>query len=1081
MMGTAAALWLLAGAVLQDPDPTARFGALIETPDTTALEKAVRERPDDARAALRGLLKRATEARPDSASRRALVLAERLAGAYASVWADSFPLHQVAQFTTWSPAERESKVAADSLRLAGNRALGHSGPEAAIRIWRLSLRRAVALADTAGTAATLGNIGMGFYRAGLLDSAQAYLERSRGLAELAGDQRTALNALGTLGSVTKDRGDFETARDMYERASVLRQRIGDIRGLASDKNNLGALAQRRGALDAAERSYTEALALSRSHALTEPAAVSLVNLGSVASVRGAYDSALARYDEALAIYRQRDDQSGVAFVLHSLGRLASVRGDYPSARMRLIEALEIYRTSGPALEAVAVRRDLSGVEAAMGDLQAARIDLAEAEQLAAHSGAAPRLLADLALTRADLAAAFNDYAGAERQYARAGQFYRKANDAVGHAAAEEGAGFLLLSRGEYARARAVLARAARVAEGAGASRTAARTRLLLADAQEQLGDSLVARGTLTRARDTMRTLGDPVGEAAALGALGDLEASRGAMLAAESLYTLSLTRLGARLAPNISWRVHTALGEMLQRRGALEDAAREFEAAVAEVERVAGTLPLEERRAAYREDKWGVYATLAAAERARGRLGAAFAASERLRARQMLELLARGRVAPTTVLSASLVREEQDLRRHIGDLTARVAVADSGGALRGAELESTSSGADQQLLDQAEARYAEVLREIHEAQPAYAALVSARIAPWQAVAAALDPSDALIEYLVGDSTTVAFVVTRDTLATVGLDIGREVLATKVAFARGAILRRPRARGAAAPWQAALAALFDSLVAPIEAAGLLRRTRRLIIVPHRELHYLPFGALIRRGGGSPAQFLIERYEVTYAPSASVWSSLGERSAEPGHAVKGVLALAPDGARLPGSRAEVEAIQSIYGARATVLLEEAASETGFRAAAPGYDIIHLASFGVLNQHNPLFSFIALRAGGGEDGRLEVHEVFGLPLHARLVVLSACQTALGSGAVGDVPEGDDWVGLMQAFLSAGAGSVLASLWPVEDRPTARLMADFYRRLEGGETEAAALAGAAREALRNSGTADPFYWAGFELVGGR
>ncbi|HXI20493.1 MAG TPA: CHAT domain-containing protein, partial [Gemmatimonadales bacterium] len=258
----------------------------------------------------------------------------------------------------------------------------------------------------------------------------------------------------------------------------------------------------------------------------------------------------------------------------------------------------------------------------------------------------------------------------------------------------------------------------------------------------------------------------------------------------------------------------------------------------------------------------------------------------------------------------------------------------------------------------------------------------------------------------------------------------------------------------------------------------QNVQRLIVVPHRELYYLPFGALLRPG--SPDRFLIERYDVAYAPSASVLSQLRARFPAPDSAAGTVLALAPEPVRLPGSRTEVDAIRRFYGARATVLLGAAASETAFRAEAADADIVHLSTFGVLNRHNPLFSFIALRAGGGEDGRLEVHEAFGLPLRARLVVLSACQTGLGSGVLEDVPEGDDWVGLVQAFLTAGAGSVAASLWPVADRPTATLMTEFYRRLRAGDQATAALSGAQRAALQDPATADPFFWAGFEVVGG-
>jgi CHAT domain-containing protein len=88
--------------------------------------------------------------------------------------------------------------------------------------------------------------------------------------------------------------------------------------------------------------------------------------------------------------------------------------------------------------------------------------------------------------------------------------------------------------------------------------------------------------------------------------------------------------------------------------------------------------------------------------------------------------------------------------------------------------------------------------------------------------------------------------------------------------------------------------------------------------------------------------------------------------------------------------------------------------------------LATYGVLNKQNPLFSFVQLAPDSAEDGRLEVHEVFGLHLAADLVVLSACQTGLGSGARADVPPGDDWVGLTRGFLHAGARHVVATCGP-------------------------------------------------------
>ena len=190
------------------------------------------------------------------------------------------------------------------------------------------------------------------------------------------------------------------------------------------------------------------------------------------------------------------------------------------------------------------------------------------------------------------------------------------------------------------------------------------------------------------------------------------------------------------------------------------------------------------------------------------------------------------------------------------------------------------------------------------------------------------------------------------------------------------------------------------------------------------------------------------------------------------------MAPRPESLASSADEVRLI-SRGEPRAEVLLGGQATEAVFVETAPDRRVLHLATFGVLNTLNPLFSFVELSPGGGSDGRLEVHEIFGLNLAADLVVLSACETAVGSGLRWDVPPGDDWVGLVRAFLSAGAQNVVASLWPVDDQATARLMEKFYDGLRGGNSKAAALGNAQRALLSEGGAADPFYWAAFVLTG--
>ena len=143
--------------------------------------------------------------------------------------------------------------------------------------------------------------------------------------------------------------------------------------------------------------------------------------------------------------------------------------------------------------------------------------------------------------------------------------------------------------------------------------------LLMGQAALRLGDTAAARAEIERARDTLRALGDVAGEADALARLGDLEVTVGATRAAETWYALGLERLKAHPAPRVVWSLHAGLGRALRRRNALADAATQLRAAIGELEHVSGGLVLEEHRAAFQADKWGVYVELSQVEWARGR------------------------------------------------------------------------------------------------------------------------------------------------------------------------------------------------------------------------------------------------------------------------------------------------------------------------------------------------------------------------------------------------------------------------------------------------------------------------------
>jgi CHAT domain-containing protein len=1062
---------LLLGLLLPQSPAADSLRVLAQRLPESDLALEARARPAALREAVGEAL--AWAARSPASAEEELSVARRLAAAFAVAWRDSFLVREVARFAGWPPERRTRKVWADSVRRAGVAAFGQDGATSAIVIWRRALGAASAIGDTAGMAAILGNIGAGHSTEGDWDSAGACLERARALAVAVGHLQVEANAIGVLADLRAERGDLTAAREGQLRALALRERIGDARGVAAGHNQLGLLAQDVGDLGEARRRFEAALALNRRDGRDEVAATNLVNLAGLASLDGDFARADRLYRDALATWRAREQWADAADALYGLGQLGLRRGDYLRARAALREALEIYDRTGPLESALAARRALAGALGAQGDVQGALDQLRWAADLADSGGASAGERAGLALARADLAMQLNLLADAERLYGSAEAHYRAAGDARGEAAAREGLGWLALERGDPGGARVLLEGALRAQMGTGDRRGTALTRLSLARAALAGGDTTGARAGLTTAAEELALLGDSVAWAAALAERAELERAAGLPAAAESVFRRGLAVLGERVAPEVAWRLHAGLGLVRRSRGALDDAARELRAALTEIERPVQTLVLADRRSAFLSDKWDVFAQLARIEGARGRPGAAFEASERLRARELAELLARGRVSAPPDTAAELVTREQDLRRRIAELTRRLEGPAFGAeALRGPDV-SLAGGPAREALLAAQRGYTELLIEIRERAPRHSALVSPAPPDWRAVARRLAPDQALVEYLLSDSGSTAFVVTRDSIRVADLGVGRRELARLVEFVRGTL--EPRGAGGDPLWRGPLRRLHHHLIAPLEEMGALTGKHRLVLVPHAELHYLPFAALI--GATGDGRFLVERYELAVTPSASVWLALGDRPARVG---LGVLALAPQPDRLPASRREVATIAALGGDDVRALTGPTATEDAFRHEAGTRRVLHLATYGVLNKPNPLFSFVEFAPGGTHDGRLEVHEVFGLDLVADLVVLSACQTGLGSGALADVPAGDDWVGLTRAFLHAGAGHVVATLWPVQDEATAALMDRFYRELAAGAEPARALALAQRALLGDRTTANPFYWAGFVAVEG-
>lgn len=295
-------------------------------------------------------------------------------------------------------------------------------------------------------------------------------------------------------------------------------------------------------------------------------------------------------------------------------------------------------------------------------------------------------------------------------------------------------------------------------------------------------------------------------------------------------------------------------------------------------------------------------------------------------------------------------------------------------------------------------------------------------------------------------------------------------------------------------------LYQMLLAPISGA---QSARRIVIVPDGALHGLPFDALVDPSGA----LLVSRAVISYAPSASV-NFLLSRAAHGQHCRRGKELLAVGGVSyggdqatdklrmalrsgsvfeadaaptlvaLPGASKEIAAITPLAVDGADALTGDGATEAAVKAAnLAQYRAIHFAVHASIDEQFPDRSALRLakNSGPGQDGLLQAREVLGLPLNAQLVTLSACDA--GSGRIEGLAGMNS---LVQAFLMAGARTVVASTWAAEDNATAELMRNFYQHLKNGADKAEALTLAKRDLLAKYGSsAQLFLWAGFRLVG--
>jgi len=354
----------------------------------------------------------------------------------------------------------------------------------------------------------------------------------------------------------------------------------------------------------------------------------------------------------------------------------------------------------------------------------------------------------------------------------------------------------------------------------------------------------------------------------------------------------------------------------------------------------------------------------------------------------------------------------------------------------------------------------------------------------------LQPGQTLLEYLLGDSSLFVFVIGKATfhIEKIKIDFPLNAWVTDLRNA----MTTERNTGAALYCERAHQ-LYQKLIVPVKD----RLTSDVVIIPDGVLNYLPFEALLTQMPEKPARFrnhnyLLDDHRISYCYSATLLREMQEKRqqkmpAEP------LLAIAPyysgdtvllaemhgltprkKRRTLRHSGGEVYGIRRIMGG--DVLYGEAATKEHFQQIAERYRILHLATHGQANEQAGDYSLVAFAEpvdSTTADNLLYVRDIYNLSLNADLVTLSACETGIGK-----LHRGEGVISVARAFAFAGAGSIVTSLWDVDDEQTKELMLLFYKELRKGSTKSEALQTAKRTLAKQPGS-HPFFWAAFIGIG--
>lgn len=513
--------------------------------------------------------------------------------------------------------------------------------------------------------------------------------------------------------------------------------------------------------------------------------------------------------------------------------------------------------------------------------------------------------------------------------------------------------------------------------------------------------------------------------------------------------------------PETVWQAWYHLGRMYENLGQDQKAMESYRNSIGVIEKIRGELTIDEFKSIYFDSKRQVYDKLINLLLKANKPVDAFQISEQARARAFYDILSNKKINFRGTASGDLIAMEQEKRIEMQKLN-KLLQKGYNSAAENSGSRSVDVRQVRNALVQVQDEYEEIVRKIKLNTPSYAEMIVPDPVRLTDIQSRLDPETAVLEYWISDQELILWMITHSEIILKKASISSTNLGSLIEDARRYIQLN-----SAAEMKSILTDLYRLLIGPVESN--LNSFSNLVIIPNQSLHFLPFQALMNK----KEEYLVQKFNLSYAPSASVYIVCNDRLIKTGSKFMG-MALSDvtvgNNVGLPGTEDELKKILPLFPDNTSTFGLQS-TETFAKTNAGNFNILHFATHGSYNYRQPLYSFLLFPPAESDDGKLNVYEVFELNMNAKLVTLSACETGLGN-----ISQGDELTGLSRAFLFAGSSSVIVSLWSVADYPTALLMTNFYRYLRDHSMQEA-LTMAQRDVIKQF--PQPAYWAPFILIG--